>query len=62
MAVHPGFPAVHTDLSDGALADLRGHRLELGLCGQVEFIVPQQLKEQTSHRHVKIQKDFKNNL
>lgn len=43
--LNPELPAVQTDLSDGALADLRGHRLKLWICGQIEFIVPQELKE-----------------
>lgn len=36
-------------LSDGALADLGGHRLKLRICGQIEFVVPQELKETTAH-------------
>lgn len=40
---------VQAHLSDGALADLCGHRLELWICGQIEFVVPQQLKETTRH-------------
>lgn len=42
-----GKPQTH--LSDGALADLRGHRLKLWICGQIEFVVPQELKETTAH-------------
>lgn len=43
--LNPELPATQTDLSDGALADLRGHRLKLRICGQIEFVVPQELKE-----------------
>lgn len=47
----PEPPAVHTDLSDGALADLRGHRLKLWICGQIEFVVPQELREKETKRN-----------
>lgn len=47
----------HTDLSDGALADLHGHGLELRICGQVEFVVPQELMggRETVRSHTCIQ-------
>lgn len=36
---------VQTDLSNGALADLHGHRLKLWVRGQIKFVVPQKLVE-----------------
>lgn len=42
---NPGLAAAQTDLSNGAFADLRGHRLKLWICGQIELVVPQELRE-----------------
>ena len=38
-----------THLGDGALAHLRGHGLKLWICGQIEFVVPQELEETAVH-------------
>jgi len=49
-----------TDLSDGALADFRRHRLELWICGQVEFVVPQKLERKEDRKlHASLQKRLK---
>lgn len=43
-----------TNLSDGAPADLCGHRLKLWISRQVQFIIPQKLSK-------KIMQEFKKN-
>lgn len=48
LPVSLSFPAPWfrlTDLRDGRLADLHGYRLKLGVGGQVQLVVPQQLEE-----------------
>lgn len=40
---------VEAYLRDGALADLHSHRLELWVGGQIQLVVPQQLKKTNRH-------------
>lgn len=41
-----------TDLRDGGLADLHSYRLKLWVGGQVQFVVPQQLQDGRSIKHL----------
>lgn len=36
---------LQTDLRDGGLANIHSYRLKLGVGGQVQLVVPQQLEE-----------------